>query len=402
MDSVEAHRPTPARAPRVRPLRAASAALVLAAAALLFAPRAQAYPQWQLSTGNTHCSQCHYAPAGGGLLNSYGRDAAGEDLSTFGGDGDFLHGAVNLPSWLAIGGDLRGAFAHRDVQDPDGPTDAFFPMQADLYLRLALPKGFSVSATGGFRGQVRGSNDLLPDKSWHPIDGSRAISREHYAMWRPASIGPYVRVGRFFVPFGLRPAEHFMYIRRDLGLNTLQETYNLSGGFIGTDSELHVTAFMRDYARHIGGDENGGAAYYEHTLHEIAALAGQIRYGVGTDAKRLVVGAVGKVYVEPLKTQFFAEGDLVNLTLNGGIGSRQQFVGAGGLTLFPARGLLVTLLGERFQDDLAVRQAEWTAATGLISWFPYAHFEAQIMLRADIPGGGDAAKTFFAQLHYFL
>jgi hypothetical protein len=24
------------------------------------------------------------------------------------------------------------------------------------------------------------------------------------------------------------------------------------------------------------------------------------------------------------------------------------------------------------------------------------------MFRADVPGGGDAAKTFFAQLHYFL
>jgi hypothetical protein len=307
-----------------------------------------------------------------------------------------------LPSWLAIGGDLRGAFAHRDVQDPDGPLNSFFPMQADLYARLALPAGFSVSATGGFRGQVRSSNDLVPPQNWQPVDASRAISREHYVTWRPSSYGPYVRAGRFFVPFGLRPAEHFMYIRRDLGLNTLQETYNLSGGFIFNSSELHVTAFMRDYLRHIGGDENGGAAYYEHTIHDIAALAGQVRYGVGTDAKRLIVGGVGKVYVERLKTLFFAEADFVNLTFPGDISNRQQFVGAGGLSLFPVRGVMVTLLGERLQDDLAVRQAAWNAATGLVSWFPYAHFELQIMYRADLPAGGDAAQTFFAQLHYFL
>src|SRR5258708_16116681 len=110
--------------------RAASTAVALAVM-LLGGGRAEAFPQWQLSTGNTHCNQCHYAPAGGGLINNYGRDAAGEDLSTFGGDGAFLHGAVPLPSWLALGGDLRGAFAGQDVQDPSGPTYAFFPMQAD-------------------------------------------------------------------------------------------------------------------------------------------------------------------------------------------------------------------------------------------------------------------------------
>jgi hypothetical protein len=375
--------------------------LALAVVVLLGAPRAEAFPQWQFSTGNSHCNQCHYAPAGGGLINNYGRDAAGEDLSTFGGDGAFLHGAVPLPSWLAVGGELRGAFAAQDVQDPSGPTYAFFPMQADLYLRLAFGKGFSLNATGGFRGQIRSGNDLVPEQNYQPIDGSQVISREHYLMWQPASQGVYLRAGRFFAPFGLRPVEHFMYIRRDLFRNTLQETYNLSGGWIEANSELHLTAFMRDYLLHVGGPENGVAGYYERELHDIAALAGQFKFGVGPDAKRLVLGAVGKVYVERVKTLFFAEGDFVRV-IPDATQSRWQFVGAGGLTLFPVRGVMATLLGERFQDDLQVQQAEWTAATGLLSWFPYAHFEAQLMLRADIPGGGVAAKTFFAQLHYYL
>ena len=122
---------------------------------------------------------------------------------------------------------------------------------------------------------------------------------------------------------------------------------------------------------------------------------------MGPDAKRLVVGAVGKVYVERLKTLFFAEADFVRVMPDAGQ-DRWQFVGAGGLSLLPDRGVLATVMAERFQDDLQVRQAEWTAATGLISWFPYAHVEAQIMFRADLPGGGVAAKTFFAQLHYYL
>ena len=50
----------------------------IVAASLLGERQAAAYPQWQLSTGTVRCNQCHYAPAGGGLLNNYGRDAVGE------------------------------------------------------------------------------------------------------------------------------------------------------------------------------------------------------------------------------------------------------------------------------------------------------------------------------------
>ena len=30
--------------------------------------RAFAYPQFQFSSGTTRCAQCHYSPAGGGLI----------------------------------------------------------------------------------------------------------------------------------------------------------------------------------------------------------------------------------------------------------------------------------------------------------------------------------------------
>src|SRR5262249_44890220 len=60
--------------------------------------RAQAYPQFQFSSGTNRCSQCHYSPAGGGLITSWGRDESGDTLS-LGGDGAFLHGAWSPPSW---------------------------------------------------------------------------------------------------------------------------------------------------------------------------------------------------------------------------------------------------------------------------------------------------------------
>jgi len=77
-------------------------------------------------------------------------------------------------------------------------------------------------------------------------------------------------------------------------------------------------------------------------------------------------------------------------------------VGLLGLAVFPVRGVIVTLLGERNQVDVAVRDDAWTATTVLLSWFPYPHVEAQLMGRLQFPAGTDAAKTLFFQLHYFL
>src|SRR5438045_7678132 len=140
--------------------------LLLAAA---LAPRAaHAYPQWQFSSGTSRCNQCHFAPAGDGLITNYARDAVGEDLSSFQGNGGLLHGAVELPSWLALGFNGRYAMVRHDAGNPDGTLQAFFPMQADAYARLAFADAFSLSVSAGYRGQARvgpaglGQDDFFP------------------------------------------------------------------------------------------------------------------------------------------------------------------------------------------------------------------------------------------------
>ena len=365
---------------------------------------ARAYPQWQLSSGATRCNQCHYDPGGGGLITSYGRDADGEELSMLPGNGALLYGTVSPPSWLALGGDLRGGSVANDVQDPRGPTYAVFPMQADAYARVAFGGGLSAYGVLGFRGQVRDSSGPVPLQNYQPIDSSRLISREHYLMLQPEVLGPYVRAGRFFAPFGLRLAEHVTYIRRDLGFDTLQETYNLSAGYVYPTWELHVTGFLPDFVRHIGSVEKGVAAYYERRLlGDALALGAQTRVAAGPGMTRLIVGGVGKLYVEPVKTLFLAEVNGVHMVFDSNaVGSRDQVVAAAGFAVLPLRGLVATLLAERNQQDIAVSGAAWTAGTALLSWFPFPHVELQAMARVQVPSGTDATKTLFAQLHYFL
>jgi len=391
------------RLPRFRTTHWAS--LLVAAVALLWLGErpAHAYPQWQLSTGAGRCNQCHYAPAGGGLINSYGRDAVGDQLSSFGGDGAFLHGVVSLPTWLALGGDVRGAFVDQDVQDPAGPTVAVFPMQAEVQGRVALPAGLSLLASLGLRGQVRDPDLLVPYQNFQPVSTSQLVFPEHYLMWEPEAVGPYLRVGRFYAPYGLRMPEHILYINRDLGYDDMKETYNVSGGFVYPTAELHLTVFAPDFVRHIGSDEKGFAAYLESRFHEdTIALAGQMRVALAPGVTRLMAGVVGKGYLEGLHTLLLGEVDVVNNVFTElGDTARAQIVGAAGFTLFPVRGVMLTALGERNQIDVQVNAA-YTAGTFLVNWFPYAHFELQLMERVQFPTGGSAANTLFLQAHYFL
>src|SRR4051812_50116931 len=65
-----------------------------------FARGAAAYPQFQFSSGTNKCSQCHYSPAGGGPLSSWGRRESGGTIS-MGRGGGLLPRAGTLPPWGA-------------------------------------------------------------------------------------------------------------------------------------------------------------------------------------------------------------------------------------------------------------------------------------------------------------
>jgi hypothetical protein len=375
---------------------------MLALAVLAAPSAAHAYPQWQFSSGVTRCNVCHFAPGGGGLVTGYARDAVGTELSTIEGEGAFLHGAVKLPSRLTLGGDFRGALAAQDINEVTGSHAAVFPMQADLAGRLLIVQGLSLTAIGGVRGQRRPSEEPTPFQNYQPIEGSRFVSREHFLTWQPDPQGYYVRIGRFFAPYGLRLAEHPSYIRRDLGFNTLQESYNVSVGWVTNPWELHVTAFAPDFLRHMGSSDSGVTGYYEHRLlDETAALGAQARLVFGDGVTRTIAGGVAKLYSPFMRTLFLAEGNLVHWQLDGGV-ARNQFVGAAGFAVLPARGLIVTLLAERNQEDVNVAPAAWTAGSALINWFPYPHLELQVVGRLEFPGTTETTRTLLAQIHYFL
>ena len=368
------------------------------------AGRAEAYPQFQFSSGTQRCAQCHYSPAGFGLLTSWGRDEGADTISR-GGNGAFLHGAWTPPDWLALGGDFRGAAIDNDAGSSGPPELAVFPMQADLYGRVGFGNsGLSLYVAGGFRGTTRPGNDSAA------AHFESLMSREHYLMWKPSATGAYLRAGRFYAPYGLRMVEHIYYVRSVTGFNLYEETYNVSGGYLDEDWELHVTAFTAPpnslpLALRSTAKGSGGAAYAEKRFASMAALALQARVAKSTDQTLYQGGVVGKLWLDSAKILFMGEFDLQRRATSGGNGAN-QFVSYFGPTFFPVKGVMWSLAFERYQEDLRVAGTAHSAVDVQINYFPWAHCEVILLGRYQMNGtglaDGPADSLGMLQLHYYL
>ncbi len=370
-------------------MRLIAAALVALAAA---AGRADAYPQLQLSLGVDRCTACHHSPAGGGLINDYGRDEAGSTISR-GGDGRFLHGAWTPPSWLQLGLDLRGAAAIK-YRDQERELLAF-PMQTDVYLRAGGER-ISFTLTAGMRGGARDPQ---------PPFVERLVSREHYLMYQRDS-GAYVRAGRFFPIYGIRSQDHTAYVRRYLGFHTLEEPYGVAAGTFGQTWEGHLSLFVPRPIEFLGAGvkARGAAAYVERRLlDDTAAIAGQARLAVSEDDARIAAGIVGKRWWSGAGVMLLAELDLQRQSFEDDAGpTRYQLAGYLGASKTVARGVMVGAAMHRWQPDLRLRSSR-DAFEVNVQYFPIAHVELHLLTR--IGGEGhfdDPGLLSLLQLHYYL
>lgn len=364
---------------------------VLAIAALgLVASRADAYPQFQLSSGADTCKQCHFSPAGGGLLNEYGRDEAGSTLSWKEGDGGFLHGAWTPPASFQIGGDLRGVAGYRVDDDPES---LIFPMQMELYLRPSIgPVSLYVNA------------GIRPNATEGPFPGSR----EHYLMYEDEGGAWYARAGRFYPIYGLRAQDHTSYVRRRLDMYLYDEPYGVGFGRYGASSELHVSAFARSPSPELGTSNDFGAAVYWERRGEDAtsAYAAQARASFSDLDRRAWVGGIYKRWMEGAQVLVLAEGDLGVQAFDDApeADPRLQALGSLGVTWFATQGLLVGGVIQAYDEDLRLRASGRHAFDVNVQWFPMPHLELHLLTRVEAVGSdvGDPVLLVLPQLHYYL
>lgn len=350
---------------------------------------ADAYPQYQLSRDPT-CTGCHRSPAGGGLLDENGL-AVAEATAARAGAAGFLHGAIELPGWLQLGGDARfaaGAVGHGAL------GGAAYPMQAELGASLGAGS-FSLELTGGLR---RPSEDA---SALHVL-----WSREHYAMWRQhpdSPYGAYLRLGRFMPVFGLRLAEHAIYTERYGGLPLYGEAYAAAVEYVAPGYEVHATGFVHDPIGSAVEHGDGGALYAEVRLGGHASIGGEAKYAGSADQHVTYAGITGKLYVERAELLLEAEAELIH----------QQIVAGGAINQVAGYLLASRPIADGWLLDVGVgHYTQATSVAGLyrdcvdanLHWFTTPHLELLATTRLELldHGVGPTGGYALLQVHYRL
>jgi hypothetical protein len=373
-------------------MRALIILIVLAAAG----GTAAAYPQFQLSQDTT-CSGCHISPAGGGLLSENGANTA-EGISALGQNPEFMYGAIDLPEWLALGGDIRGQGGY--LQAPQRYLWAF-PMQGELY--AAATKGnFSLYVNAGLRPKQEGNETA-----------TYVWSREHYVQWQQeagAREGLFARAGHFMPVFGLRFVEHPMYTRRFGGTPFFSETYGLSASLITSRFEAHVSGFVKnpliDPVRH----ENGGAVYGELRLSETTQVgAGGMVEVRDADWYTFRGAFTAKHYLDGPAVLLQGELQVVNphvATMSGGdTFGHTEIVSTLMATYLGPKGLMIDGVFGHYDKNIRVRELDKDAFDVNLHWFATSHIELLLVNRVEFiqwGKGGPTGAWSMLQLHYRL
>ncbi len=321
---------------------------------------AQAFPE-TVRHEYVSCSVCHVSPSGGGMLTSYGRGLATEILATWGTETEPLplHGAVNLPESLLVGGGLRSVQTYTDTTK--FRQGKYFLMQAELELAWANDT-WTVMASAGLD---IGSPDVSTDDKW--------VSARHYVM---ANINENlkVRVGRFSKAYGLNIPNHTTQIKRGLGWDEGSETYNAEVNYFTENYMVTFTGIGgRPDDKSVGSEK--GFAVSAHYLHLKPGLrvGGSYFSGRATDGtNREILGPDFTLAVSK-RVYLMGEYDLVRVAPASGdlIEGFVTYTRAGCEIV---KGLDVTFSHEVKKNDRTESQLSFEGYGPGLMWSPRPHF----------------------------
>jgi hypothetical protein len=375
-------------------------ALAIVASFTFGGGRAHAYPQFQLSRDQT-CSSCHLGPEGGGLLNENG-DVFAENNSQYGQSGAFFYDKFKLPSWLTLGGDLRGAYGYD--RTPQQYLVAF-PMQLDLYASAKFAKHFRFTVTAGYRPPEVGNEAA-----------TYVWSREHYLLWSqdPDGVkGWFVRIGRFMPIFGLRYAEHPTFTRSYGGTPLYSETYGAAVEYVDDKYEAHLTGFLKDPVIDPVAHDNGVALYAEYRLQPNVSIGVEGMATRSDDDRKFRGGVTAKYYLKGPDLLLMFEGQVVDQRISHDYGAElQQLVGEVTATKFLPMGMWLDVGLGHFDEDLRIAGLDRDALDVNLHWLTTSHFELLLTTRLELinqgrtqPNGNGPAPTggyALLQAHYRL
>jgi hypothetical protein len=393
-----------------------TARLLLGAVLFLLAkaPTAHAYP-WMIRHGHAQCVSCHADPAGGGLLNPYGR-AQGELLMRMpyglppdrepGRWAEPLGGIFELPTSVLVGGDIR--FANVRMMPDEGDAQSrFILFQADALAEWSVGP---VRANGSIGFVSEGANGAAITRGTSMDE--KLVSRHH---WIGIDLGSHdqwlLRAGRMNVPFGLRSIEHTLFVRAATRTDiNASQTYGVEADY--HDGPLRAGGMLIAGNFAVSPDHfrsRGYAAFAEYALVPTAAVGvssmithARLDLVYLTPAFRHAHGAFFRY--SPLRLAVLS-GEWDFLFVSQPTPDTNTFGGAGMLMLDlePLQGLHVGSTYELDGHDFGGPKSHgfWLSAW----WFFLPHADARVdLIRQSLgnPAGAAHLLTLVAQVHVYL
>lgn len=352
-----------------------------------------------------------------------GLDAAGEtsapteaeEESAFAGMGALtgpLLGLGPVTETFLIGGSLRLA----TLYSPGDEEEAFkfFPMQLDVYAQMRIAGSFRVGASVGAVKVPAGSPHGRPAQiTANQGDGYNLISRTHWIGYDFGDGAHTVRAGRLNLPFGIRMAEHVMWVRERTQTDRESDQQHGVALYMGfEDVRFELMGILGNYQ--VNPDayrERGYAAYLEYAVTQKTLLGLSSMYTFAADDR-----------LEPsgLKTMRQAHGpflraspsEAVAILLEADVLLRSRrdigYVGFLQIDVEPARGFHLIATGEILDGGYSelARNGNIGRAAGFgrplpggwlsLQWFFLPHFDLRVdaIIRQE--------KQILSQLHVYL
>ena len=325
---------------------------------------------------------CHINPDGGGQRNAFGR-AFGQAILPAKANAFDVNKLAQLTQYLTIGSDVR--FNATAQQDSNEQTSKSFDVgSALIYANIVIPEtGLS----------------FYIDQQIAP---GAAINREAWAMISFDS-GNLLKVGKMFLPYGIRIEDDGAFIRQVTGMN-------FDNGDNGIEYTVNyeksaINLFMANGTSQITNDDDtflyGIRAEHLFSNYRLGSSFVFNNNEQQTKMFNLYSGASWG------KFTLLAELDLINLTLlnNSSATETKQLITFAEINYQWQKGLNIKVTAEYFDPDQNIDENEQTRYSLVTEYTPISNVQLRLGIRskADIPQKPTQSyEVIFLQSHFYF
>jgi len=350
----------------------------------MFTKEACAFPDL-IRHGYANCTTCHFSPAGGGVLNDYGRSLSKELISTWSAEGEEQvgHGLFKLSPQqendlkFYIGGDAR--YLTRKTQTAATQTYEQFLMQTQLRVAAEYKK-LKINVTLGKIENPRISSNVI----W--------VSPEFYTQWSFKD-DVYFRIGRFEPIYGLRMPDHNLWVKSEVKIVPWVEKDTFELIYEGETQFASLSGFQTDVNKTVANQNTGYAASFYQVIFEKYKLGFST---LSTEGQGQRVKSYDLNATVPFGEQAYWLLELANHS-NSGQGKFLTF-SRFGWEVF--KGVIPVLQYQGYEELNGVKGKQTKAGLGMF-WYPRPHFEF-FALYEDSKGYRGDSKDLQILSHYYF